>query len=142
MHTRRVLQHLRKLLTTETLLYLQCSYLAHCHRRLLLFCQLSGYQHVRQRHRLALHLDSAEVLLGFHLLCCIAHIGKLQDGVFGYIQREITVQIGDNTIGGAFFQHRHTNQRLAIVFVHHGSCYFQRLRPYHCACAQAYKKCK
>ena len=133
MHTRCALQHLRKLLTCQPLLDLQRGDLADRHRRLLRARHLARDRHVLQGDSLRLQFDDTEINAFFFRLwtfdhqSLITHIRQLQRSSGGYVECEITIQIGGVTVGSTGFQNRHADEFLTGLRVADASCHFLRL---------------
>ena len=128
-YTRRVLEHLRELLSGDTLFDLQRRHLAYCHRRLLRTSHLTGDRDVLQGDSLRIHADDTHVsFLRFHRLRLVTDIRELQLSTVLHANGEVTVQIGDDSVGSAFLQDRHAYQRLAGLSINHTTAHFLCLR--------------
>ena len=129
MHTRSVLENLRKLLTAKTLIDIERRHLTHRYRRLLVTGDLTRDRDVLQRHRLGIHHDDSKITTtrDTHLDGVVTDVGQLQLRAVRHLDREVSVEVRDDTVGGTNLQNRHTDKRLVGLGIQHGTCHLQRL---------------
>ena len=68
--------------------------------------------HQLLQHLVVLRKGDLQVLSGMKLLGLVTHIRNYHHGIFRHSERELTIEIGDRSVGRTFLYHRGADDRL------------------------------